>query len=157
MQKRARCPLDNPTTKIHTTVKLPKETAEGAFQIGEKKYALFVAMALIPVDEHEQQSGVLYRSGEVSCLSIALENAEAPIDMETAPMIPGQLPAETLEAAAAQLGEELKGIADRILKHEAVEKIRDDVASRISTEKFAAATHGKFVNETPAPEGQAQE
>jgi hypothetical protein len=99
-------------------MKLPKNIVEGALQIGEKKYVLFASFVLCAVEENEQPSAVLFRPGEISCITTT-PAATNPFEMETVPLIPEQIDAATVEEAAAIFTEQLLAVAKGITDAEA--------------------------------------
>jgi len=148
-------------------MKLPKSAVEGAFQIGEKKYVLFAAFVLCAVEDHDQEAALLFRPGEVSSLATTPEGSENPFEMETAPVVPNQLSAATVEEAATTLGNELLRVAGRITAYEAVKNDPEAVVAFLEAvgREDALPEAGKCcgghcktddaVNETPTPDEKA--
>jgi hypothetical protein len=97
-------------------MKFPQDTAEGGFTIGDRKFVLFASFVLLPVDEVGENAGLIYRAGEVSSINAP---QDAPIEMETARLLPQQLPAASLEDAALGLADELRLLGERIIAHQA--------------------------------------
>ena len=99
-------------------MKLPENIVEGALQIGEKKYVLFASFVLCPIDETDQPSAVLFRPGEISCITTT-PAALNPFEMETVALIPEQIDAATIEEAADIFTEQLLAVAKGITDAEA--------------------------------------
>lgn len=86
--------------------------------IGDQKFALFASVAIVPFDGHNTHSGILYRAGEVSCISVSEDeqnDTTAPFDMNTATMMPAQITADTAAEAVANLGASVESMIERIV------------------------------------------
>jgi hypothetical protein len=98
-------------------MKLPKDAAEAVFTVGERKFALFLSFALVEVEDHELETGVLFRPGEVSCISYTPDEQE-PFDLTTAHLQPALIEASSVEEAAETVAAQIKTVAERILEQQ---------------------------------------
>ena len=105
-------------------MKLPQKAAEGAFMIGNQKFALFASIALIPVDDHDMESAILYRDAEIACIT-KTDGDGVPFEMEAALVTPKLHHAESLEEAAASVIADLVETGERIINWQKTQEIAD--------------------------------
>jgi hypothetical protein len=101
-------------------MKLPNDAAEAVFAIGERKFALFLSFALVEVEDHDLESGLLFRPGEVSCLSHTPGGTE-PFDLTTAHLQPVLIEAANIDDAAASVAAQIKAVGNRVIDQQTAE------------------------------------
>lgn len=111
-------------------MRLPKDAAEAVFAIGERKFALVLSFALVEVEDHDLESGILFRPGEVSCITYTPDDEE-PFDLTTAHLQPALIDATDIDDAANTVAAQIKTVAERILDQQnAVEETTDEEAPK---------------------------
>lgn len=115
-------------------MKLPHDAAEAVFTIGERKFALFLSFALVAVEDHDIQSGLLFRPGEVSCISHT-PDAQKPFDLTTVHLEPTLVAAADIDDAAATIAEQIKAVGERILSQQTEEVSADGEVSEAPSQE----------------------
>lgn len=98
-------------------MKLPHDAAAAAFNIGERKFALFLSFAFVEVEDHDLQSGIMFRPGEVSCVTHT-PDGEEPFDLVTAHLQPAIIEADNVEDAALAVSKQILTVGDRIIERQ---------------------------------------
>lgn len=123
-------------------MKLPNDAAQAVFSIGERKFALFLSFALVEVEDHELETGLLFRPGEVSCISYTPDNQE-PFDLATAHLQPVLIEASSIDEAAASVADQIKTVGSRVFELQGAEAEGDSEADAEGEDELPRVCCGK--------------
>ena len=128
-------------TLIAYHMKLPKDAAEAVFAVGDRKFALALSFALVEVEDHDLESGIIFRPGELSCVSYT-PDGEEPFDLTTAHLQPALIDATDIDDAAATVAAQIKAVGDRILAQQ-MEEVTDEESPQECCGKPEACENGQ--------------